>query len=51
MKKNKYKYKIYIDKKPIVMVISSKEYAVKEILHYFSQYLTENFNEIKVVKE
>lgn len=51
MEKNKYKYKIYIDKNPIVMVIGSKECANREISHYFNQYLDENFKEIKIIRE
>lgn len=51
MKKNKYKYKIYIDKNPIAMVIGSEEYANREISHYFNQYLDENFKEIKIIRE
>lgn len=51
MKKNKYKYKIYIDKQPIAMVIGSEEYANREISHYFNQCLDENFKEIKIIRE
>lgn len=49
MKKNR--YKLYIDKKPVAMVIGEKDYSKKEILHYFSQYFSEDFKEIKIVKE
>ena len=51
MKKNKYKYKIYIDKQPIAMVIGNEEYASREISHYFNQYITESFKEIRIIRE
>ena len=51
MKKKKYKYKIYIDKKPIAMVVGSKEYINEQISYYFKQYLTEEYKEVKIIGE
>lgn len=51
MKKKYYKFKIYIDDKPVFMVSGSKDYTLKEIGQYFSNHLTTGFDEIKVVRE
>lgn len=51
MKKKYYKYKIYVDNKPVAMVQGSKDYTLKEIGQYFSKYLTTIFNEIRIIRE